>query len=49
MYERRTELILFIDSLSAANVLFIYSAVGSRSEAPAGGLGDGVPQKLEHF
>jgi len=35
--------------LSAANVLFIYSAVGSRDEAPAGGLGDGVPQKLEHF
>ena len=23
--------------------------VGSRGEAPAGGLGDGVPQKLEHF
>jgi len=23
--------------------------VGSRGEVPAGGLGDGVPQKLEHF
>ena len=23
--------------------------VGSRGEAQAGGLGDGVPQKLEHF
>ena len=23
--------------------------MGSRGEAPAGGLGDGVPQKLEHF
>ena len=23
--------------------------VGSRGKAPAGGLGDGVPQKLEHF
>jgi len=33
--------------LSAANVLFIYSAVGPE-EAPAGGLGDGVSQKLEH-
>jgi len=25
------------------------SPVGSRGEALAGGLGDGVPQKLEHF
>ena len=23
--------------------------VGSRDKAPSGGLGDGVPQKLEHF
>ena len=33
-----------LDSLSAANVLFIYSAVGSRDEAPAGGLGTESPR-----
>ena len=39
-----TSIVLF-----QCHVVFIYSSVGSRGEAPAGGLGDGVPQKLEHF
>jgi len=37
--------------LSAANV-FIHlfsSGVQARDEALTGGLGDGVPQKVEHF
>ena len=34
-------------SLSGANVLFIYSAVGSLGEAPAGGLAPGGRSPLE--